>query len=384
MSRIKPILKTIEPQDINNDMVFQFSWDGNMPQGNRLIIHDNISGDMIYEEIDYFTSSLYNRSFNLDDYPTANMVNGGTYSVQIQIKYYGDDGTTIKYSEVSNPIILYCLTEPTFEIDGLINNDESNNIKSLQYTANIKYLQAEGDNLSTYNVNLYNYAKNKIKSSGWKSSTNMSYTFLDLLNNTTYYVQAECESTKGRKCITPLYKLSVNTGLDIKFIMSSENNTNTGVIKVETSLLLLEGKTVDGQNPTYIDNQAIDLTNQAVDFKENEYIKVNDEFAINFQGYDFINNSCIMELNNKELKLFYTEDSFKSTTKDSNGEYTTVTGKARFVLMVGNGSYSYISSPVDTATSSQQYNVFIGASGGKYIVDATLESKNTTISSEEV
>lgn len=254
-----PILYEIVAFDAKKQQVFEFNViSGSQVTANRLIIKDNFSGDVIYDE----TVETFAFKHTI---PADSLVNDNYYIAQVQT-YDRDRNNSL----LSNPIQFYCYTTPVITLtnipeDGVINNSN--------YTFYASYMQIEGEKLESYSFNLYDFNGEKIDSSGVKylggsmPPVLLSHTFTGLEDNHRYFIDAQGMSVNGTVTSSGLHPISVEYNTpNVYSSILLENDCDQGWIKISSSLLLLDGES-NPTPPKYINKQKVDLT------KEETYVQ---------------------------------------------------------------------------------------------------------------
>lgn len=322
MIHIKPILYNINAFDSNEDKTITFMWTGNQAFKNICTIRNNATNAIVYQKTQDTIQLKH-------DIPAGSLSNGVLYNITIKVI---DKDNNV--SEESTPLLFYCYTTPIFKIDNIIENQV---VRNSSYQVTLTYSQSEGEELQYYQFHLYNMNKNEIWSSGVKyDTTTLSAILTDLDDNGTYYIRATGVTINGMELDTGFIAFSVNYVMPSMYaIVTLENKAHEGMIKIQSNIISLEGKFIGGDdNPTYINDEFIDLTNPENLVVFDEGFQLND-FTINIKGYNFADYSTILELSNGQrvITLKKQKGIFKS---ENNIE------KVYFELKVPNAFSHYI------------------------------------------
>ena len=110
MIDIKANLYNINAFDKTKEQIFSFVWNGNQSFGNILMICENQSNKVIYQE--------KQNTMQLKHTLPANTLNNGVlYNARIAVVDIDNN-----ISEYSDPILFYCFTTPTFIFDNIEEN----------------------------------------------------------------------------------------------------------------------------------------------------------------------------------------------------------------------------------------------------------------------
>ena len=310
---VQPILYNIAAFDASNIQTFKFFVNGgDRVKSNKLIIKTNDANPTVVYEHTVTTFSLENiYDPNDADYPNA--LSNGEYYQAIVITYNDDNGGGDSSVE-SLPIQFYCYTQPVFNF---INLPTGNIIEGSNYTFEVQYHQSEGEPLSQYNFSLYDTSNNLVATSGAVYTGDdsgdlvISYTFDGFLNGERYKLIVAGQTAENTLISTP--DIFIDIAYNIPEIFSPmyvTNNCDGGYISVQSNLILLDG-VYDGEQPTYIDNSAIDLSNSEDSVTWNQNYTIPDDFSVVVWGYNFINGEDIIILKNDSgdtIRIKYMED----------------------------------------------------------------------------
>ena len=127
----KPIVNKITPFDATKDYIVSLSWTGNRPSSNRIIINDNITNSVVYNN----STTTYSLEHTI---PANTLANGKYYVIQAEIT--DQDGAV---SALSDKKLFYTLTTPSFYFSNL----PEDKLKNASYEAVILYSSKELEEL---------------------------------------------------------------------------------------------------------------------------------------------------------------------------------------------------------------------------------------------
>lgn len=231
-----PVIAKILPFDPTNDYILKFTYSGNQIYKNRVVIKEYDTNKSIYD--------LTLSTMKLEHLINANtLVAGNQYIVQIQV--FDIDNNS---SQLSSPVLFYCLTTPQFSFSNLTNGEVYRNAsKELKIT----YSQLEGENLRSYQYMQYSIDKTLIKSSDvFYSNTISPYTFYNLENNTVYYFRAIGETVNGIQLDTGYIEIDISyKTMPANIIFDVKNNYCEGYITLNSGIKTVE---YEFENDNYV------------------------------------------------------------------------------------------------------------------------------------
>lgn len=245
MARIlqTPSIVAIAPFDPSNSYSIEFVYNDNQAVKNRVIIVDNGTGMIIYDN----TQSTMRLSHVI---PANTLTPGKQYLVHLQV--FDVDGN---YSYFSDSIMFYCYSTPIFMFNGLTDGMTH---KNATITLNLNYVQFENETLKSFQFFKYSSDKTLISSSDIEySSTIGSHTFYGLNNNTLYYFRAIGETAHGIKLDTGY--VGVNTNFELipaNILFELENNYKEGYINIVSNVNNVDYET-ENDNYTFEDGMLI-------------------------------------------------------------------------------------------------------------------------------
>ena len=266
MALTTPILYNVPAFDSSQAQIFAFnSLGGNQVTGSTLTIKNNVTLQTVYSQTQI--------SYRFEHILPANTLVNGTY-------YQATLTTRDASGNESNPsaaIQFYCYTQPNFEIS---NMPVGNIITNSSFAFSITYNQEQGETLNAYVFNLYNAGGALISTSNtlYNSSTTLPFTgtylFSGFEDKSTYFIEVNGVTSGGTQITTGRIKFTTNYSTFSTFsYLFLTNNCSGGYITIESNIVGIDGIT-NPQNPTYIDNQEIDLR------KDGYYVEWADGYII--------------------------------------------------------------------------------------------------------
>ena len=242
--------------DATQEELIRFTYTGNQVVKNRLVIRDNNSGAIVYNQ--------QVESMRLEHVLPANsLVNGTVYNARVTVTYRNANGTFAE-DDPSDMVIINCYALPTVTLDNLV---EGGSIGNSSFALQFTYKQTQSNLLNRYIVRLFNSSNQEIWNSGYvfPAPTTATYQFTETIrnleNNFHYYVLCEVEAVIGLRGQTP------RIGFDVSYIrprsystMYVENMPEEYGINVRSNIKVIDGS-YTGTEPTYIDGTKVDLSN---------------------------------------------------------------------------------------------------------------------------
>ncbi len=172
----KPILLKIKPFDAKCDYEVSMSYSGNLPYSNKITIYNAESLSVVFT--DTVSTHLLKHTI-----PANTLTNGTKYAIECQM--FDSKGTA---SVLSDKVYFWCYETPTFEFEGLNNEDT---IENSTISLTLKYWQSSYEKLYSFKFFLYDSYKAVLNQSDMSYDTsNLTYEFKGLGNRTVYYVRA--------------------------------------------------------------------------------------------------------------------------------------------------------------------------------------------------
>lgn len=254
--------------------------------GNRLVISDNQTGREIYNKI----QSTMKLEHSI---PANTLTNGGYYNAVV----YTIDSANNE-SEASTAIPFYCYSQPSLTIDNIPATETIEN-GTYKFTGN--YLQQENELLNSYQYTLYDSNRDILSQSPliyYNTDPTLSYTFVGMSNDTSYYVELSGETINGTKITSGLRYFTVRYIQPASFaICDLVNNCENGYIQISSNIVAIDGKS-NPDPPIYIDDKEVDLRDPDSWVEWNSGFRIQDDFTMRVWGRDFNDYQNIITLTN--------------------------------------------------------------------------------------
>lgn len=288
--------------------------------------------------------------------PKDKLINGIQYKAKIKT---GDASNN--WSEWSSWSVFSCVDRPVVTIPTINNNIINNQTVLFQG----EYSQ-EFDVLQSYKFILYNQNQIPIQIFTEKYDNNLIQEITGLQNETKYYLELKTvsalsmEGSSGLCEFTPSYATPKLTSM-----IALDNLYEQGAIKISSNVIQLIFKTEDGTNPVYINNNAIDLTNQMIylnnlDIDSNFSIKI----FCKMTGTMHRRNSC-ENLEDFSANIDTSKYSFPKLSQiDMINQKQ---GQGSFKMVVAQDSYNL-------PKSTRGGILFTNVHEGKYLISAYINS----------
>ena len=274
-----PSIEAIQPFDPNYETIVNFYYDDNQPYKNRIVITDNETNIIVYDNTE--------DSMRLYTIIPANILTAGKqYLAQVQV--FDIDGN---YSNLSDPVLFYCFTTPLLSFIGINDNDVYRNA-SIKLTLN--YTQNESEEIKDYQFALYTEDKIVVSSSGSIYSSTLSpYTFYGLKNNTKYYLRAYGETVHGMQMDTGYIGINIQYNIiPSNMAFQLTNQYRNGYIQIETNIISI-GYKLENDNYRF----------------EDGYLILDDNSLTYNEGFEIIDDfSLFIEAKKLPVKRFFTTD----------------------------------------------------------------------------
>ena len=281
---MKPQLFNTDAWDSKKGNVVSFLWDGNQSMGNICTICDNITGEIVYQEM-ITTMQLKH------EIPPNKLVNSKTYNLRIQTVDINNN-----VSEMSDAIVFQCLDTPSFTFDNL-----NGVIRNSSFKVTMSYSQTQNEPIQCWSIDLYDQSKSLIDSSGVMYSNSISYILQNLEDNKNYYLKAYCITLHGMEVHTDYMPFSVEYIRPALYsILSLENIKNDGFIKIQSNIKSLECKSE--KNPvSYVGDEFVDARDNTI-FIDDDFA-LDDDYIIKLSGYGFKPNTLLMQLSDRKRNI---------------------------------------------------------------------------------
>ena len=285
----QPIVNPIAAFDATKQQAITFVVIGGAQVvGNRLIIRNNQTGEIVYNQIQ--------SSMKLEHILPANSLkNNNFYNAVIYTIDNGNDE-----SVASVPIPFYCYTQPALTIDNI---PSSGIIENGTYSFQGNYVQNEGELLNSYRFTLYDSNKTILAQSPliyYNTDPSLTYLFSGMSNNTSYYIELTGETinstilTSGVKSFTVRYIQPVSFA-----ICDLVNDCENGYIQISSNIVAIDGKS-NPTPPKYIDDKEVDLREPDSWVEWDSGFSIKNDFTLRAWGRDFNPYEPIITLSNQQ------------------------------------------------------------------------------------
>lgn len=225
--------------------------------GNRIVISDNQTGDIVYDN--KVTTMKLSHVI-----PANTLTNGGYYNVVIYTL-----GSLDSVSSPSVPVPFYCYSQPVLTINNI---PATETIENGTYTFQGNYLQQENEVLDSYQFILYDSNKNILSKSDviyYQTNNSLSYTFVGMSNDTSYYIELKGQTVNSTLITTGLLYFTVRYSQPASFaIVDLVNDCANGYIQISSNIVAIDGK-AEPAPPVYIDNKEVDLRRRQLSMSSN-------------------------------------------------------------------------------------------------------------------
>lgn len=302
----KPIITKISAFDATIGTTITFGWKGAQAFQNELIIRDSETLDIVYKYKTGREMSLRHvmniEAGTTNDDVTGTFENGKQYQATITV--FDKDGVQ---SDASDPATFWCFSEPVLKIT---NEDVLEGIVTMSSLyLNFYYQQNEGESLNEYHVELYSEGQHLLHKSsmfyGSSSEEYLEYRIEGLSNNHTYYINVHATTVHGMVVDTGLIKFSVKYDKMGVGALISLRDLGNGNVSIGSNFKIVDAES-NPENPTYINNEEVDLRDK------DSYVKFFDGFEVS---------------GNYEMKMFMrvVQDGFYILCKNDNNEVLKIT-----------------------------------------------------------
>jgi hypothetical protein len=307
----KPYIKKIQPFDANKDYEIALSWSGNRATANRILIYDNDTNALIFDD----TVSTYLLKHKI---PANTLVNGKKYVIQSQVY-----DVQSKPSALSDKILFYTFETPDFYFENI---PENFIIDNSSFTASIHYYSPDWEDISKYTFYLYDASKKKLFDSGEMiDEDNILYNYKGLDNNTVYYLRCVGVTVNGMELDTGYIEVAVKFENPNQYArIYATPIPSQGCIQVASNLVIIQYNGTDTFE--YIDGM-IDLRDKTLYYDKGFLIK--DDFTVLIRGIYLWQTAEIFKMSNNNLELTLSSRIYND-------------GQLRFKLLVPNGVSHYL------------------------------------------
>lgn len=253
---------------------------------NRLVISNNETGAIVYNK----TAITMKLEHTI---PANTLTNGGYYNAVV----YTIDNANNE-SVASTAVPFYCYSQPVLTIDNI---PATETIENGTYTFTGTYIQQEGEILNSYQYTLYDSNKNVLSKTPliyYETDSSLSYTFVGMSNDTSYYIELSGETVNGTHITSGVIYFTVRYIQPASFaICDLVNNCDDGYIQVSSNIVAIDGKS-NPDPPIYIDDKEVDLRDPDSWIEWDSGFRIQDDFTLRAWGRDFNPYEPIITLKN--------------------------------------------------------------------------------------
>lgn len=284
----QPVINPISAFDATRKQAIKFSSIGGAQViGNRLVVRNNQTGEIIYDKI----QSTMKFEHNL---PANSLSNNNFYNAVI----YTIDNSN-NQSVASIPVPFYCYTQPALTIDNIPSNGV---VENGTYSFEGSYVQNEGELLDSYKFILYDSNKAILAQSPliyYGADPSLTYLFAGMSNNTSYYIELTGETVNNTIITSGVKSFSVRYIQPTSFaICDLSNSCEDGYIQISSNIIAIDG-TSNPSPPIYIDDKEVDLRDPDSWVEWNTGFNIKDDFTLRAWGRDFNEYEKIITLKNQ-------------------------------------------------------------------------------------
>lgn len=307
----KPYIQKINPFDADKDFEISLSWTGNRAHANRIIIYDNDSNAVLFDDL--ITSFALTHTI-----PAYTLTNGKKYVIQAQTY----DVENIP-SPLSDKVLFYTFETPDFYFQGL---PEDGRITNASFSASVFYHSSDWEEISTYMFYLYDSTKKQLlASNALTDSFDISYTYRGLENNTVYFIRCVGVTVNGMELDTGFREINVKYENPNTYSrIYSTALPSQGCVQVATNLIIIQ---YNGTESFEYPDGMIDLRDKTLYY--NEGFLLEGDFTVLLRGINLWQNADLLKMSGENSGLTLSSHIYHHE-------------KLRFKLLVPNGVSNYL------------------------------------------
>ena len=309
----KPVINYIFPFDATDNKKITFTYTGDLPYYNRLIIYRADTLQTVYD----VTSSSRVLYCTL---PSGICVNGSKYAAAIQCFDENNVG-----SSISDKVYFWCLQQASFYF---LNVTDGQTITKSSFYAELFYSQAQSEELSQFQFFIYNSAKTLLSESQiFYSTDKLSYNYQGLEDDTIYYIRAKGLTQYGTELDTGFIEIDVNTDFDNAEFnnINAECDEKSSIVTYYTNFTIVNSDE-DGSSYRYEDSY-IDLNGEELNYTTG--LSVSGDFILCIKIKEYFDSATLLTVSDESygftISSYVYDDSYM-----------------RFKLTVPNGLTPYI------------------------------------------
>ncbi len=309
----KPIINYIYPFDATQDKRITFTYTGDLPYKNRLIIYDAETLSVIYD-VTSASRVLY------CTLPAGICTNGVKFAAAIQCF----DANNVA-SGISDKTYFWCMDQASFYFSNVESGDV---VSTSSLYAELLYYQPQDEGLMQFQFFIYDSKQVLLAESQVYYSTDyLTYKYSGLENEKIYYIRAKGLTQYGTELDTDFIEIDVHIDYDDTgfTLIDVDCNENSSIVTYYTNFVIVNS-IEDGSLYEYEDSY-INLTNTSLHYASG--ISVSGDFLLCIKIKEFFDTATLLEA----------ADDFYGFTLSS---YVYDNDELRFKLTVPNGLTPYI------------------------------------------
>jgi len=316
-----PIIKKIVPFDADKENEISISWNGNRAYANRIIIMDNKTLEVIFDDTTPFPSFSLTHKI-----PAHTLSNGREYIIQAQVFDKKDTPSLL-----SSKVTFFTLKTPDFYFYNL---PDDHIIKDASFDISMYYSSSDWESIDNYQFYLYDSTKKELLCSDiLYDDMYLNYTYRGLESDCVYYIRCVASTIHGMLLDTGYIEVTVKYETpDTYSRIYATNNPKQGCIHVATNLIIIQ---YNGTEEFEYTNSMINLIGRTLYYDEG--FLVEGDFTLIIRGMHLWQTEEIFKMSNGIDSLnissrIYTDKSlrFKLTVPNGVGHYILYTEPQKF------------------------------------------------------
>lgn len=276
---VKPIISSMTPWDATHDYKVYFSYSGDLPVSNRLIIYNASNLETVYDQSE--TASHFYHTV-----PACTLTNGTKYCAQLTITDI--NGIT---SVISDKVYFWCLSTPQFYYA----LPSSENITTPSVTLRVVYIQAEGEQLYSYQHYLYDNSKTQLtRTDIYYTDENMEYTFNGLTNKAGYYLRTIGTTKNGISVDTGYKRVYINYEQEDEFEFLTLTSDLNGTVTGHTNMICIDAD--EDSNDYVFLNSYVQLVDNEIHYSSD--FNIEDDFTLSIKITKLLHDGTLLLLSN--------------------------------------------------------------------------------------
>ena len=289
---VKPIISSMTPWDARLNYKMYFSYSGDLPVSNRLIIYDASSLATIYDQTE--TASHFYHTV-----PANALTNGVKYAAQLTVTDM--NGIT---SGISDKVFFWCLSTPQF----YFSLPTTENINTPSVTLKVEYAQSEGEQLYSYQHFLYDNARTQLtRTDIYYTSENLQHTFNGLTNKAGYYLRSVGTTKNGISVDTGYQRIYVNYEQEEDFEFLDLTSDINGTVVGHTNMVSIDADE-DASDYVFL-NSYVQLLGRSIHYNSN--FNIEGDFTLSLKITKVMVDGPILLLSNGRENILLTSNIYE-------------------------------------------------------------------------